>query len=600
MVCYFEWDANNTKRTSTKQRMAMKGPNRKETHPRTKNSKPKSGRESIESFVVVFLCFLIWSLEAEGFVIPTGSMAPTLMGRHKEIACPECDYVYTVNADREIGPTAKENNAGRRIRSGTCENCRFEASVADSPSFSGDRIYVMKNGLSLPFFGAPGRVKLKRWDVAVFKLPEEPEVRYIKRLVGMPNEVIRMDGGDLWVQPEDRSREFERLRRPPNHQEAMQLMVFDDRHRARALAKDPLWLRWVPGPGSDWLQPQPGVYSPRNQPEDGWAELRYHHVVPSPAQWEAIRSDEPLPRPPLSSLITDYYSYNTDVSAHDQSYPTGSARAWFQPHWVGDLTIALRLTVRERIGQFRVELIKAGVSNRYELDLASGLARLYHGTSALGDAVLTGISQAGTYDVVFANVDGRLTLWVDGRLPFGEGRTYDGALEPAVPTAADLEPARVAARDAAISVENLVLRRDIYYTLEPTESDYSNLDGSTRIEPTALLELLSDPARFTGLVRYPARDYSIGPKRYLMLGDNSPWSRDGRAWGNSDQIDPEIPGQGWDSSGRASWEVPESLLIGKAFCVYWPHAKPVWPKFPLSPDTRLPIRPYIERMRWIR
>ena len=64
----------------------------------------------------------------------------------------------------------------------------------------------MKDGLSLPFFGGAGRVKLKRWDVAVFKLPEEPEVRYIKRLVGMPNEVIRIDGGDLWVQPPDQSR----------------------------------------------------------------------------------------------------------------------------------------------------------------------------------------------------------------------------------------------------------------------------------------------------------------------------------------------------------------------------------------------------------
>ena len=42
--------------------------------------------------------------------------------------------------------------------------------------------------------------------MAVFKLPEEPEVRYIKRLVGMPNEVIRIDGGDLWAQPLDRSR----------------------------------------------------------------------------------------------------------------------------------------------------------------------------------------------------------------------------------------------------------------------------------------------------------------------------------------------------------------------------------------------------------
>ncbi len=39
-------------------------------------TKKSSGRESIESFVFVFLAFLIWSIEAEGFVIPTGSMAP--------------------------------------------------------------------------------------------------------------------------------------------------------------------------------------------------------------------------------------------------------------------------------------------------------------------------------------------------------------------------------------------------------------------------------------------------------------------------------------------------------------------------------------------
>jgi signal peptidase I len=32
----------------------------------------------------VLVAFLIWSFEAEGFVIPTGSMAPTLMGRYKE------------------------------------------------------------------------------------------------------------------------------------------------------------------------------------------------------------------------------------------------------------------------------------------------------------------------------------------------------------------------------------------------------------------------------------------------------------------------------------------------------------------------------------
>ena len=85
------------------------------TAPPPTKRKAKSGRESIESFVVVFVSFLIWSLEAEGFVIPTGSMAPTLMGRHKEIVCPQCGYTYTVNADREVEPAGQGGSTGRRV-----------------------------------------------------------------------------------------------------------------------------------------------------------------------------------------------------------------------------------------------------------------------------------------------------------------------------------------------------------------------------------------------------------------------------------------------------------------------------------------------------
>jgi signal peptidase I len=593
--------------------MAMKSPNRGKTGPESeqvsstdapaarnaRNRKPKSGRESIESFVVVFVSFLVWSLEAEGFVIPTGSMAPTLMGRHKEIICPQCDYTYTVNAGGEVESAGRESTTSLRVVSGTCENCRFETAVGDTPSYTGDRIYVMKDGLALPFFNGAGRVKFKRWDVAVFKLPEEPEVRYIKRLVGMPNEVIRIDAGDLWAQPLDHSADFERLLRTLDHQQAMQWIVYDDAHRATALATDRRWLRWVPAPASEWAEPSPGTYSPAPNGSE-WTELRYHHVVPSPAQWQAIKDGVPLPTPPVSTLITDYYSYNTDVSARDRSHPRGAARAWFQPHWVGDLTLSVRLTLRKPAGKCRLELIKAGVSHRCEIDLKGGEARLFRGDDALGAPVPTDITEAGTYELAFANVDGRLTLWVDGRLPFGAGRKYDSRLETPVPTAADLEPARIAALGASIDVDKLILRRDVYYTLEPAESDYSNLDGSARIESSALLDLLSDPARFPMLTRYPARDYPIGPGRYLMLGDNSPWSRDARAWGSADQIDPDVPGQGWDNSGRQSWEVPEALLIGKAFCVYWPHPKPVWPRLRFTADIRLPILPYVERMRWIR
>jgi len=561
--------------------------------------KAKSGRESIESFVVVFVSFLIWSLEAEGFVIPTGSMATTLMGRHKEIACPQCGYVYTVNADREVEPTVSGSTTGRRIDSGTCENCRFESKIGNAPSFSGDRIYVMKNGLSLPFFANRGRVELKRWDVTVFKLPEEPEVRYIKRLVGMPNEVIRIEGGDLWVRPHDQPGALERLRRPLDHQQAMQLMVYDDAHRAAALSGDPRWLRWAAARPGEWTEPAPGRFVPGEHAGD-WSELLYHHVVPTPAQWEAIEAGLPLPGEPRATLITDYNSYNTGLSLDDHLNPHRAARAWFQPHWVGDLTLSLRLTVRKPAGLVRLELTKSGVSNRCEIDLATGGLRLFHGTTALGSSVRADLTRPGAHQLAFANVDDRLTLWIDGTLPFAEGPTYDSPRGDLPPTAADLEPVRIAARAAAVEVDRLVLKRDLYYTLEPAQSDYANLDAASQIDSSSLLVLLSDPARFPGLAHNPPRDYPIGPGRYLMLGDNSPWSRDARAWGRADQVDADLPGYGWDDSGRESWEVPESLLVGKAFCVYWPHPKPVWPRIRIGADLQLPILPYIERMRWIR
>ena len=55
-------------------------------------------------------------------MIPTGSMAPTLMGRHKEVACPQCGFTYTVNASDEVNT---RSFAGE-VYSGICVNCRYQ------------------------------------------------------------------------------------------------------------------------------------------------------------------------------------------------------------------------------------------------------------------------------------------------------------------------------------------------------------------------------------------------------------------------------------------------------------------------------------------
>src|SRR6185436_6281157 len=112
-------------------------------------------RETVESIVIAFvLAFLFRTFEAEAFVIPTGSMAPTLMGAHKDLNCPECGYHYTAGASSESDDVAQQRGsriAGREIVAVTCPLCRRVANVdpqtpsgAEHPTYGGDRILVSK------------------------------------------------------------------------------------------------------------------------------------------------------------------------------------------------------------------------------------------------------------------------------------------------------------------------------------------------------------------------------------------------------------------------------------------------------------------------
>src|SRR5262249_29523103 len=149
----------------------------------------------------------------------------------------------------------------------------------------------------------------------------------------------------------------------------------------------------------------------------------------------------------------------------------------------------------------------------------------------------------GTYQVTFTNFDNRLTLQVDGRPIFGDGLTYEDPSEsPVLPSTADLAPAAVRAMGATVGVSDLVLKRDIYYTLNPGSPDYGSLwdEGSRRTE-VELFDSLADPSKFAFLANLPPRDFLIGKDRFLMLGDNSPMSKDSRGRSNDDRRDPNIP-----------------------------------------------------------
>src|SRR6187455_3081173 len=124
-------------------------------------------RETVESVAMaVILALLFRGYVAEAFVIPTGSMAPTLEGRHKDVECPKCHKWYQTTASVERSQTGQPT--GQHVTTTTCPICRYTQTLDlfDKPndhSFSGDRIIVGKFAYD---FSEP-----ERWDVIVFKFP---------------------------------------------------------------------------------------------------------------------------------------------------------------------------------------------------------------------------------------------------------------------------------------------------------------------------------------------------------------------------------------------------------------------------------------------
>ncbi len=95
-------------------------------------------------------------------------------------------------------------------------------------TFSGDRILVSKFDY---LFHDP-----KRWDVLVFKFPEDARMNYIKRLVGLPGEFLHIEGGDVYTRLSPRD-PWQLARKPPDKALAMMQVVSDTRHRPKDLVE---------------------------------------------------------------------------------------------------------------------------------------------------------------------------------------------------------------------------------------------------------------------------------------------------------------------------------------------------------------------------
>jgi signal peptidase I len=544
---------------------------------KSRSSAGDGTRETIELVVVAFiLAFLFRTFEAEAFVIPTGSMAPTLMGRHKDLVCEKCGYPYRVGASNEVHRdtgdrlTDHTGNPTVWVSSTVCPMCRYRmdlgglAGESKFPSYKGDRILVGK----FPYqIGEPSR-----WDVVVFKFPLGAQINYIKRLIGLPGETIWIVHGDIYAasRPDPTEADFVIQRKPPEKLLAMLQVVHDNDYFVATLARDGFPPRWQPwGVPLDAMLQQgwSGQTSPPsdNLPEGHWSTsdgsrsfsadgtapnevwLRYQHMVPNEEDWWHVRQGrKPIVEP---QFIEDFNAYNHgEYNNHDVSQ--------LRLPWVGDLVVSCEVQLVGETGEFVLELIEAGTKFQCRFDVATGTASVHSpALPELAAKAATPVKGPGTYRVAFANVDDELRLWVNGKVvQFESPTTYDSQkLGLIYPKTADYAPVGIASLGANMRVDHLQIHRDLYYRAVVSEYDRD--------------ENHPEGIRFL-----------LGPDQFFVLGDNSEQSADSRLWG---------PGAHY---------VDRSLLIGKALFVYWPHS---WDQIP-GTEVPFPFYPNFARMGPVR
>lgn len=536
-------------------------------------------RDTVESIIIALVfAFVFRAYSAEAFVIPTGSMAPTLYGRHKELHCAECGVKFAVGASDELVEKTEYYIPSRKVTGAFCPNCRYYTDLKEAMPFTGDRIIVNK----FPFeFGDP-----QRWDVIVFKYPEASQTNYIKRLVGLPGEEIQISRGDVYARKNEQE-PFKILRKDNlDKQLTVQQLVYDDNYPPREILEYGWPERWSP-----MTQVSPGETKFQGLTESAWVIdhesrayqyqgkstgegagklewLRYQHLVPRQSEWALLQENPQLfqqtmaSSPPEPRLISDYTAYNNYTGG-----TTGGAYTYDAAFWVGDLTLSFDVEIENDAGEFFVELMRGDRHYRVKFDVKTGEATFYYVEDFPNPepvetklaTVPTAVKGAGAHQIMFANVDQRLCLWVDGSaVDLGTQTEYQPPVSPA-PRDGDLAPAGIAGRGVDFNISHLLLQRDIYYR---ADEYYQNLEYSG--DRSHLWELLWDPAAWSRQYedhRRQARFPKMSDDEFFVLGDNSARSADSRLWGN-------------DRGAINRHAVPRSALVGKAFMIYWPHGIP--------------------------
>lgn len=519
-------------------------------------------KETLESIIIAFiLAFVFRAFVVEAFVIPTGSMAPTLLGAHVRVTSPDSGYHFAIGprdthpADPRVALPVQGGGEPLKLWDPMTGE-RFD--LNNVKTNTGDRILVLKY---IYRFMEP-----RRWDVVVFKNPENASDNYIKRLIGLPGEQIWIVRGNIYTRPLDDEDGTWQIQRKT---EDAQAAVWQPIYYSRYVPMDPEvradWVSpWQPMTSSDEVSGEVGgAWTPIEEGrafrwtpgEAGNGVLNFQFDSNQATDFYAYNMAPPRrsrPRVPYTiedlraavtvepseqgaaawiTMTTDNAGGETifDRIRRQQRGPTIDPDQHEPPlrEWRGSISAdgTVRLEVRKRFEASAPEWVEVQTQKTQPLPVGRG-TRLE----------LTHVDQQVSFRV---NGQRLITYQYSDELTTDQLRDRTEVMHnPQV---------RVGVSGAPVELYRLNLDRDLYYT------SGEDKDALASAEP-----------------------FAIRDDEFFTLGDNSPQSKDSRLW---ERVDP------WVNFYAAKPEdaipvgvIPRQLMLGRAFFVYWPAP------YRLSPD----------------
>jgi len=352
----------------------------------------------------------------EGLLVPfevtSGSMAPTLLGPHRDLTCPDCGCQFACGTDLP----APQDKA-------VCPYCgRAGIDLASQPAVAGDRLLIHKGVFRIR--------PPQRWEVVAFRHPEHPSLTCVKRVVGLPGEAIWLRNGQVWADGRIQ-------RKPLVQQRAMAVLVYDADHPPKAdLAAPP---RWTKGrEGSLWGSTDGRLAHP-STPDNGeidWLTYRHWRRLPGPTP---VFQEGP---------ITNQCGYNQ---------PPIERWEYLVP--VPDVMLSFRLVRSRGPGTLWVKATDGSDQFLVRLDPARRLYEAFRGEEPAKPFARGPLpAEPGELWVEVSLFDAQFLLALNGRsvaaVPY----------EPAQPPPPTSAPLAIGSQGLEVELHELRVYRDVYYT----------------------------------------------------------------------------------------------------------------------------------------